>query len=134
MLKVTDQHRLKVPTGAYVQGMHWHRVLDSPGANVCSEGTGLCHYPVSLMHGPIGTGSWFQPVSLIFNWYRFLARRNFPALGAGQEYRLLLKPVPMPSISTGCNMCWYFWPGPLAHFLVVWIILHWWNCSPSFHW
>ena len=57
MLKVKVQHRLKVPTGAFVQGMHWHWVIDSPGANVNSKGTGSCHYPVSLMHGPIGTGS-----------------------------------------------------------------------------
>ena len=57
--KVKVQHRLKLPTGSFVQGMHWHRVIASPGANVCSKGTGSCHYPVSLMHGPIGTGSWF---------------------------------------------------------------------------
>ena len=67
MLKVKVQYQLKVPTGAFVQGMHWDRVIPSPGANVYSKGTVPCHYPVSLMHGPIGTGSWFQPVSLIFN-------------------------------------------------------------------
>jgi len=33
---------------------------------------------------------------------------QFSALGEGQEYRLLLQPVPMPSISTGYNMSWYF--------------------------
>jgi hypothetical protein len=31
----------------------------------------------------------------------------------------LLQPVPMTSISTGCNMCRYFWPRPLARFPVV---------------
>ena len=46
---------------------------------------------------------------------------NFPALGTDQEYRLLLQPVPMPTISTGYNINWYFWPGPLARFPVVYM-------------
>jgi len=27
VLKVIDQHQLNLPTGAYVQGQHWHRVM-----------------------------------------------------------------------------------------------------------
>ena len=116
---VKDQHRLKVPTGAFVQGMHWDRVIPSPGANVYSKGTGSFHHLVPLMHGPFSTGSWYQPVPLFVYWHRFVPWRVLLALGASQKYRLLLQPVPMSCSSTGCNMRWYFWPGPLACFPVV---------------
>ena len=99
--------------------MHWHRVIPSPGANVYSKGTGSFHHPVPLMHGSFGTGSWYQPMPLFVHWHRFVSWHALPALGASQKYRLLLQPVPMPCISTGCNMRWYFWPGPLARFPVV---------------
>ena len=45
--------------------------------------------------------------------------KPFPLSAAGQRYQLLLQPVLMRGISTGCNSSWYLWPGPLACFLVV---------------
>ena len=32
------------------------------------------------------------------------------AIGPGQGYQLLLQPVPMVTIGTGCNSSWYLWP------------------------
>ena len=32
------------------------------------------------------------------------------AIGLGQRYQLLLQPVPMGTIGTGCNSSWYLWP------------------------
>jgi len=46
-------------------------------------------------------------------------RMSHAELAIDQEYRLLLRPVLMPRISTGCNNSQYFWPGYLARFLVV---------------
>jgi hypothetical protein len=40
-------------------------------------------------------------------------------IATGQRYQLLLQPVLIRGISTGCNSSWYLWPGPLARFLVV---------------
>ena len=34
----------------------------------------------------------------------------FQAAGPGQRYQLLLQPVLMPRISTGCKNSWYLWP------------------------
>ena len=31
-------------------------------------------------------------------------------IGPGQRYQLLLQPVPMGTIGTGCNSSWYLWP------------------------
>jgi hypothetical protein len=61
-----------------------------------------------LMHGPFGTGLWYQLVPLLVHWHRFVPQRALPALDAGQEYRLLLQPVLMPRISTGWCSGWYF--------------------------
>ena len=88
-----------------------------PSANVCSISTSSYLHPVSLMHEPIGTVSWDQPVPLLVNWHRFVPQRPLQALGASQEYQLLLQPVLMPRISTGCNCSGYFWCGSLARFL-----------------
>ena len=32
------------------------------------------------------------------------------AIGPAQRYQLLLQPVPMGTIGTGCNSSWYLWP------------------------
>ena len=53
------------------------------------------------MHGPFGTGSWNQPVSLFVHWHRFVPWRALSVLDAGQEYRLLLQPVQMFCIPVG---------------------------------
>ena len=53
------------------------------------------------------------------HWHRFVPWRALPALGAGQEYRLLMQPVLMSPISTGSSNKWFLWPGSLACFLVV---------------
>jgi len=35
------------------------------------------------------------------------------AKGPGQRYQLLLQPVLMPRISTGCKSSWYLWPAAI---------------------
>ena len=41
---------------------------------------------------------------------RAMTRYQYPSLvpSPGQKYQLLLQPVLMPRISTGCNSSWYF--------------------------
>ena len=36
------------------------------------------------------------------------------AKGPGQKYHLMLEPVLLQGIGTGCNKSWYFWLAPSA--------------------
>ena len=100
------RHRLKLPTGAFVVGTWRHRVMAKPGAIVRSLGTGGATN--RCLYWGFGTGWCFNPVP-----------NPLPLIAAGQMYQLLLQPVLMPRISTGWKSSWYFWPGPLARFLLV---------------
>ena len=65
----------------------------------------------------------FNRCLLSVHWHRFVLWRVLPMLGAGQEYRLLMQPVLMSPISTGSSNKWFLWPGSLACFLVVHVLI-----------
>ena len=59
---------------------------------------------------------------MVTHWNRLVPPpgANFPTLDhRWPNVPLLLQPVPMGTIGTGCNSSWYLWPGPMARFLVV---------------
>ena len=45
------------------------------------------------------------------HWATHTTRKQ--AKGPGQRYQLLLQPVLMPHISTGCKSSWYLWPAAI---------------------
>ena len=86
------RNRILPATGAYSAAIIWYRVVVQTGA-----------YADALE--PVGTTTRCQLSST--------------RLVQGQRYQLLLQPVPMGAIGTGCNSSWYLWAGPMAHFLLV---------------
>ena len=83
------QHRLKLPTGAFVMGTWRHRGMPKFGAIVRSLGIGWCHQPVSI---PLFF--WYRLVALTGAYTRILvpgdALTRYQTSAASQRYELLL--------------------------------------------